>query len=312
MNNFIVAAEAVLPMFLMMGIGLLVKKNKLLSEIEVKHLNRMVFVIFFPILMFSNLYYSDVSTSLNWEFVVFSIAGILTIYLIATLLTLKIEKNNRSRGAMIQAIYRSNFVIMGIPVVSNIFGDENLGMTAVMVSIVVPIFNILAVVTLEIYRGGKPKLQNIILEIIKNPLIVGALIGILAVAINLKLPVILETVVTDMASVATPLALVVLGASFNVKSLGRCRRNLVISVLGKLVVGPAICLSIAVLLGFRSVELVTMIAIFATPTAVSSFTMAEHMDSDGELASNSVVFSSAFSCITMFLWIFLFKSLGMF
>ena len=108
------------------------------------------------------------------------------------------------------------------------------------------------------------------------------------------------------------MALIILGASFSFSSIKRCRRNLIISVVGKLVVVPAVFLPLAAFAGFRGVEFVTLIAVFAAPAAVSSFTMAEAMDSDSELAGNCVIFSSLFAGITLFLWIFIFKSLGMF
>ena len=115
-----------------------------------------------------------------------------------------------------------------------------------------------------------------------------------------------------MKEVATPMALLVLGASLNRKSLEESKRNLTICLLGRLVIVPALALTIGAAIGLRDIAFVTLIAIFASPTAVSSYTMAEQMDSDGQLAGNCVVFSSALSSITLFGWIFVFKTLGMF
>ena len=312
LNNFIISLEAVLPMFLMMAVGMLVKKYGILKAEEVKNLNHMVFVVFFPAMMFTNLYGSDIKAALDGKLIAFGAIAVLLEYLITLIIVLRVEKEPKSRGAMIQAIYRSNFVIMGIPIAVNMFGHGNLAVTAMMVSIIVPIYNVLAVTTLEVFRGGRPDLKNILKKLVTNPLILGAAAGIIAVLADLKLPTILETVVRDMSAVATPMALVILGASFHFKSIGRCRRNLLICVLGRLIVVPALGLGAAALIGFRGIAFVTLIAIFASPTAVSSFTMAETMESDSELAGNCVVFSSAFACFTMFLWIFLFKNLGMF
>ena len=122
----------------------------------------------------------------------------------------------------------------------------------------------------------------------------------------------LENVVSSMAGVATPMALLTLGAFFDLKSVARRKKDIAICVVGRLVVAPAIGVTAGMLLGFRDVALVTLIAIFASPSAVSSFPMAQEMDSDAELAGDAVVFSSMFSCITMFIWIFIAKSLGLF
>ena len=312
LHNFVVAVEAVAPMFLIMAIGVFVRKKGMLSEQEAKRLNKLVFNVFFPPLMFSNLYGAEIGSAFDIRLIFFSVAMVLVAFFLSMAVVMKVEKENRSRGAMIQAIYRSNFVIMGIPIVSNIFGSGNLTTTAVAITIVVPLYNVLAVIVLEIFRGGKPSAGHILKGIVTNPLILGALAGVLTIPLHLQLPGFLESTVFSMKEVATPMALLVLGASLDKKSLSHTRRNLVICVTGRLLIVPAVALTLGALIGLRDVAFVTLIAIFASPTAVSSYTMAEQMDSDGELAGNCVVFSSAISSFTMFFWIFLFKSLGVF
>lgn len=311
-ENFVISVEAVAPMFITMAIGILVRKKGLLSEPEAKRLNKLVFNVCFPPLMFCNLYGAEIGDAFDLKLTVYSVVMVLAAFFGAMALVLKIEKRNKSRGAMIQAIYRSNFVIMGIPVVSNIFGGGNLATTALAITVIVPLYNVLAVTVLEIFRGGKPSVVHILLGILKNPLIIGAVLGALTIPLHIQLPSIIESTLFSLRDVATPMALLVLGASLNWKSIGETRRNLIICVAGRLLVVPAIALTIGALIGIRDVAFVTLIAIFASPTAVSSYTMAEQMDSDGELAGNCVVFSSALASITMFGWIFLFKSLGMF
>lgn len=312
LSNFVVSLEAVLPMFIMLAVGMGVKRFRLLTETELRHLNKMIFVVFFPPMMFTNLYGTDIEEAVDWRLMIFGIASVAVIYGVSTLAVLHMEKDPRSRGAMIQAIYRSNFVIMGIPIAVNMYGHGNLAVTAMMVAVIVPIYNVLAVVTLEVFRGGTLDFAGILKKVLTNPLILGAAAGLLSILTGLKLPAVLEDVVGDMASVATPLALVILGASIDFKSIRKCGRNLVVCVTARLVIVPAIGLTAAALLGFRDIAFVTLIAMFAAPTAVSSFTMAQSMDSDGQLAGNCVIFSTAFACFTMFLWIFLFKNLGMF
>lgn len=312
LDNFVISAEAVAPMFLIMAAGVLVRRKGFINEQEVKRVNRLIFVVLFPCLMFSNLYGKELSDAFNPRLAAFAVGMMALTYLATIFFVIKVEKNQKSRGAMIQAIFRSNFVIMGIPIVSNIFGSENLAMTSVMITIIVPIFNILAVVTLEIFRGGRPSLLHAILGILKNPMIIGAVLGMLAVATDVRLPYFAENTIGMLADAATPMALLVLGASFDVKSVEKVKRNLIICITGRLIVVPLIAITCGVLAGFRGVALVTLVALFASPTAVSSFVMAQQMDSDGELAGACVIFSSMFSCLTMFGWIFALKSLGLF
>ena len=311
-SNFFVAARAVLPIFIIMGVGMLVRHAGLVNEAEVRKINKLNFVVFFPVLMFTNLCGKNVSDAINIRLMIFGVAGVLISYGLTILIVMRITKERKTQGAMIQAIYRSNFVIMGIPIVSNIFGSEDLTLTSVMVTVIVPLYNVLAVITLEVFRGRKPDFLHILKQIAKNQLLLGAVAGIISVLTDLKLPSVLENVAASMAGVATPLALLTLGAFFDLHSAMKRRKDIFICVFGRLIAVPALGLTAGVLMGFRGVALVTLIAIFASPTAVSAFPMAQEMDSDYELTGDAVVFSSGAACFTMFLWIFVLKSMGMF
>ena len=312
LSNFIIALEAVLPIFIIMGIGMLIRRKGLVDAHDVKKMNQTVFMVFFPVLMFSNLYGKDIRGAIEGKLMTFGVLAVLSVYALTVAVGMKLRKDPKTRGAMIQAIFRSNFVIMGISIVSNIFGGDELILPSVMITVIVPIYNVLAVVTLEVFRGSKPNFAHVLKQIASNPMLLGAVAGIFAVLIDLRLPQVLEGMVSSMAGVATPMALLTLGAFFDFQSIANRKKDIAICVIGRLAVVPAIGLTVGILLGFRDVELVTLIAIFASPSAVSSFPMAQQMDSDAELAGDAVVFSSMFSCFTMFLWIFAAKSLGLF
>ena len=311
-SNFIVSVEAVVPMFLIMGVGALIKKIGMIDPDEQKRFNRIVFVCCFPCMMFDNLYGKNIGDAINLKLIAYAVGMFLVLYCLTVVTVLKIEKDQKARGAMIQAIYRSNFVIMGIPVVQNIFGRGDLAMTAVVVTVVVPIYNILAVVTLEVFRGSRPDFKEILLNILKNPIIVGAMAGVVTIILHITLPNFIVNPIKLLGDAATPMTLLLLGASFDFSSVKSEKRNLIICVTGRLIVYPLIGLAGAVMMGFRDVALLTLVAMFAAPSAVTSYTMAQQMDSDYELAGNCVIFSSLFSCFTMFLWIFILKSMGMF
>lgn len=312
LENLIISIEAVLPMFLIIFLGILIRKKGYWNENDAKKANKIVFNFCFPCLMFCNLYGTDIEEAVDLKMIVYAVLMVLVICAITALFVMKIEKNNKSRGAMVQAIYRSNFVIMGLPIVRNIFNGGDIGITTVAITVIVPLYNILAVIILELYRGKRPELKRVLINIVKNPLIIGAVAGILVTAADITLPIFLFNTIESLKNLTTPFALIVLGASLNRMSIEKCKRNLVICLIGRLIVVPAIGLSVAVFIGIRGVGFVTLIALFASPVGVSSYPMAVQMDSDGELAGNCVVFSSIFATVTMFLWIFIFKTLEIF
>ena len=181
-----------------------------------------------------------------------------------------------------------------------------------MVAIVVPIYNMMSVVVLEYFRGSKPKLGEVLLAVIKNPLIIGSMLGLLAQALHITLPDVLVSFAGKMNSAATPLILMLLGASFEVRHIARYKKQLLVCVGLRLLVFPGAILALAAAVGLRDIEFVTLLAMSAAPIAVNSFNMAQQLGGDSELAGSAVVVSTAGSFFTLFLWITLFKQLGMF
>ena len=311
-EDLLICLKAVAPLFIYMLIGVLVRRTGIIASEDVRKLNHFAFVVFFPCLMFENVCGADIGKSFNVKLIGYGLASILTIYFLSVLLTVKMKDRPAMRGAVIQAVYRSNFVIMGLPVAMNIYGRGNLSITAMMIAVIVPLFNILAVITLEYFRSGRPNVRVMTFGIIKNPLIIGTLTGIAVTISGYEIPQIPEDIISDMGSIATPLALIILGASFEFSSVGRMKRELIICVLARLVIVPGIFVSAAAMLGFEDIELISLLAMFAAPAAISSYTMAEEMGSDSELAGNVVIFSFMSASFTMFLWLFIFKTLGLF
>ena len=311
-SNFLVAVSAVVPLFCLMSIGVFVKRSKLMTDEELVHTNRMVFKVFFFCMMFYNIYITDLASTVRPGLMLFGAAGVFSVFLAATALICVFEPSNKRRGAMSQAIFRSNFVLMGIPLVANIFGDENIAVTTMMIAVIVPIYNVLGVFTLETFRGGKFNLGHILLGVLKNPMILGALTGAAFLLLGIPIPKPVLKPLAQITAATTPLALIVLGASFRLGSTKEHLHQLVACVAARLFIIPAVVLSIAVWLGFRGIEFVTLISIFCTPCAVAGYAMAQQMDSDADLAGNCVVFTSGLSCVTIFCWILLFKGMGAF
>ncbi len=311
-SHLVVAFEAVVPMFCLMFIGVLVKRSALLADDELKHVNRMVFRVFFSIMMFYNIYTTNIGTTFRPRLVAYALAALAVVYLAAFFGVCRSEKSPKRRGAMIQAIYRSNFVLMGIPLIANMFGDANIAVTTMMVAIVVPIYNVLGVFTLEFFRGGRVNALHMFLDVLKNPMILGALAGAAFLLLGVPVPKPVLRPLAQITAAATPIALIILGASFRFGSTHDHKPQLLACVAMRLFVVPGLALSAAALLGFRGIDFATLVSIFATPCAVAGFAMAQQMDSDADLAGNCVVFTSALSCFTIFCWIVLFKSLGVF
>lgn len=312
MENLMISANAVLPMCLVMALGYGTRRLGWLRREEISTINKIAFRIFLPCLLYYNIYCSDLSGSFDPLLMAYAVGGVLLTFGLALGYTLLTEKLPERRGVLIQGMFRSNYVIMGIPVATALLGADQLGTVSILIAVIVPLFNMLAVVVLEVFRGQKPKPLHILCQIAKNPLVIGSVLGILTLVAGIRLPHILEQTIQSVSAIASPLQLFLLGAFFQFSGLKTYRRELVTVSIAKLIVSPGLFLGLGALLGFRGVAFVSLIGIFASPTAVNSFTMAQQMGGDAELAGDIVVTTSAASILTMFFWIFLFKSLGMF
>lgn len=310
MENLILSFNVVIPLFINIMLGYFIKRIKLIDERTLKVMNNVTFKTFLPLLLFYNVYKTDLNGAINAKLMIFAPAAIFTACILATIVIMFIEKENKRRGVLIQSIFRSNFVLFGLPVVISLFGDESAGITSMLIAVIVPMFNFLAVIVLEIFRGGKINIKKIVQGIITNPLILSSMAGLVLLFLGIKLPHFLEMSINDISKIATPLALIILGGSFEFSGISNNIKQIFIGVFGKLVVIPLIFVPIAIKLGFRDIELATLMIMLTAPTAVSSFTMAEQMDADGELAGQLVVFTSAISVFTIFIWIFVVKQLG--
>lgn len=307
-----ISANAVLPMCLVMALGYGTRRLGWIRREEISAINKIAFRIFLPCLLYYNVYCSDLSGSFDPLLMAYAVGGVLLTFGLSLGYTLLTEKLPERRGVMIQGMFRSNYVIMGIPVATALLGADQLGTVSILIAVVVPLFNMLSVIVLEVFRGQKPKPLHILGQIAKNPLVIGSVLGILALVAGIRLPHILEQTIQNISAIASPLQLFLLGAFFQFSGLKTYRRELVTVSAAKLIVVPGLFLGLGALLGFRGVASVSLIGVFASPTAVNSFTMAQQMGGDAELAGDIVVTTSAVSIPTMFLWIFLFKSLGVF
>lgn len=311
MENLILSLNVVLPLFINISLGYFLFRIKLFDDHSLKVLNNVVFRVFLPTLLFMNIYNTDIGGVFNGKLLIFGVITVLVIFTAGLIIIPIIEKDSKRRGVLMQAMFRSNFVFFGIPITTSLAGEGGIGSIAVLVAVIVPLFNILAVISLQMYVSGKINIKQALIGVCKNPLIIGSVLGILTLLLNIKFPDILVSSANDLAKIATPIALILLGGTLRFNTVRQGLRSLITGISLKLIIIPIIFIPISIAFGFRGTELVGLMVLFAAPLAVSTFTMSSQMGSDSDLASQMVVFTSAASIITVFLWIFALKQFNL-
>ena len=270
MENLILSLNVVLPLFLLIALGYVLKLFGMYETSTLKTMNKLVFKVFLPTYLFQSIYSTNLSVAFNKKVIAFAIISLLLWFFMLLLFVPCIEKQNAKRGVMIQGMFRSNFVLFGLPIAISLCGEDKVGPTSLLIGIIVPIYNVLAVITLEIFRGGKPSLKKMFRGIITNPLIIASVLAIVLNGAKITVPYALEKTIIDIGKVATPLALLVLGGEFQFSKVKKNMKQLIITVAGKLIVFPFIVVTVAIVLGFRNETLVPVFLMTGSPVAVTS------------------------------------------
>lgn len=328
-DAFVFAANAVLPIVLMIALGYFFKRIGLLNQGFLDVGNKLTFRVLIPALLYYNIYGIGSLGEINFGFVLYGLAAVVVIFLVSTLITCVFTKDQGKRGALIQATFRSNYAIIGLPLASSLFGDKGAAAAGVMSAFCVPLFNILAVATLTIFNNGSQKkkidVKKILIGIVKNPLIIATVLGLLTLALRelfvlwgaqfrLRDIEFLYKTLENLKSICTPFALLVLGGRFEFSAVKRQLRYIVFGTLMRTVAVPVLGLAVAYFFipGLSGEHFATYVAVFGTPVAVASAIMAKEMGADDELAGQLVVWTSLVSTVTIFVYVAIFRSIGIF
>jgi hypothetical protein len=313
MENFIFSLNVTMPIFVIILLGAFLKRTGLLTEGFTSVADKFVFKVALPVQLFQDIATMDIRANFSWRFVLFCMAATTVMFVACWLIAkLAFRDNGPMIGAFAQAAARGSAAILGIAFVENIYGDS--GMTPMMIVAAVPLFNIYSVVILTVSSStGKfssALVKKTLKGVVTNPIILGILAGMVWSLVGLPWPTILSKSVSYVASTATPLALLVLGATFK----GREALNKIGPTIGaallKLLVIPAAIFPVAINLGFRGSELVAIMIMLASPTTVTCYIMAKNMGGDETLSASVVMTATLLSSVTLTFWVFIIRSLG--
>ena len=325
MTDFLFAVNATSPIVIMVLVGYFLKRIGMLDMGVAKVLNKLVFRVFLPAMLFLNMYKIESLADVDFGFVWYTIIATVILFLIAVGTVILFTKENAKRGALLQSVFRANYALVGIPLATSLFGAEGAIAATVLSAFIIPVFNSLAVIGLCIFSPDKkPSVKKILLGIAKNPLIQSIAVGFVALGIRAvfvrcgvafrltDIEPVYKTL-NNLSSVATPLALLVLGAQFEMSAIPQLKKYIAFGVIARNLVVPAVGIAVAYFIGaFTGAHFATFVAVFCTPVAVSSVPMAQEMDADVSLAGQLVIWSTVFSAFSIFIASYILKVLGIF
>lgn len=335
LHILITAINAIFPIVLLMVLGYCLHNSGFLSDDFVSTGSKLGFRVLLPTMLFLNTYKIESFSSIPWDVVIYSVLMVAVLFCIGFLTIPFFTQDPKRKGVILQSVFRSNTAVIGVTLAGALGGDGAIAVAAIVTSFSLPLLNILAVVALSIYTGEgdmRSNLKGILKKISRNPLIIGILLGLCCLGIrtaeeslfgyipftlkdNVKF---LYTAISNVAGIASPLALIVLGGQFQFQAAANMKREIVAGTVWRIIVAPIIALGLAYLLSTytsllhcASQDYPALIALFGTPTAVSSAIMAGQMGNDEQLATQLVVWTSVCSIATLFLTICILMSAGL-
>ena len=330
-ETFIYTIRAILPVLLLILLGAGLRRIGPWPPDFYKQLNQLCFRLFLPVQLFCNVYAIDDLSAVNWRMIAYLFGGILTCAVIGVLAARLFVPDPQQKGVIVQTAFRSNQAILGLPLASALGGEAAMGFAAVATSVSVPLFNVLAVVVLVLYSSGpshRPTPGALLRKVLRNPLIIGTMLGLLAVIVRQFLPVVdgqpvfmirnqlpsLFSALTRMSNVASPVMLIVLGTRLDLNASGSLLPQLSLGIVLRLLASPLLVIGTALIfrdaLHLTSIEYPTLVTITSTPVAVSSAVMVQELGGDDQLAGQMVVWTTVLSVATIFCIVYLLRFFG--
>ncbi|MFV0504476.1 MAG: AEC family transporter [Lachnospirales bacterium] len=312
LNNLFFSINIALPIFLLMITGKMLINKDILTKTFVKNSNTFVFYIGLPIKLCTDMLNTSFDQAISMKFISYVLIGILVGSIFSYGMGCILIKDKTKVGTFTQGAFRGNFLYVGYSLLENIFPAVP-AFVPIMVAFTMPMYNILSIIYLILCQGekiNKATLKNMIVSIIKNPLVIAIFIGLVLNMLHFKLPIALERYTGYIKQLVTPLALVTIGATFNFEKVNANTAMALVATFIKLVLIPAVAVVVGYAIDLNTEELLVSYVFFGVPTAASSYIIAISMKGDGELASNIIMYTTLLSIFTITGFIFIFKFIG--
>ena len=310
MESLTLSLQVVGPLFLLMAVGFFLRRIDMLDGQTTARMSTVTFRIFLSTQTFSNIYSCNLAQVWDGREVLINIFLMALNFIIALAAAAFLQKDKKRKASLVQGMFQNSYITFGVPMVSAAYGSGSTGMVSMMTALIVPLKNLIIVADMSAACSKKKSAVDLALNVLKNPFFLGGALGFAVNLLGIKLPVIVEQTVSNLAKAATPMALLLLGASLSFKSMKDYKKDIIWGVLIKMLLMPAALLPLAVAFGLRGSSLMSTLIMLAAPPATSAHIIAKEMGADRELASQLTVSGSAISSLTLFLLIVVLKYLN--
>jgi predicted permease len=298
-NNLIVSLSIVLPLFINIIVGYTIKRSGLIKTSSFVDFNNLTFNVLFPILIFDAIYNSRLEDFLNFRLMISLLIITLILFAYGQISSRIVSNDKSSQPVISHSMFRTNFLMIGIPIITSLFGTVGVTTAFLLLSISNPIFNPLSVLNFELFDRKNISIKKIWLNIITSPLNIATLLGFIFLILNIPLPNFVLVSTSSLASIAPPLALLILGGTLDLSKFKLFDKDFLFALINRLIIIPFVLLFVLLSLNFPTVEIAALVLFFATPVAVISFSFTLEYKANTDLASSLIVVSTLLSSLSL-------------
>ena len=301
LSGFLISLESILPVVVLILLGFLFRWRGFVTEAGAEQLNRLSFRVLLPAMLLRSVITADFTRDMDLTIILTALGLSLISFAAALILSrLKCGPSGPARASMAQAILRNNCVVFGMALITSLYGEKATGLFSMLLAFVLPVNNVLAVILLSMLTDRSVRPLKVLRSIVTNPFVLAVAAGLFLQAIGWKLPPFADQVMNSLAGAASAIALIGLGAGIRFDSVDKkAWGDIAFGTAARLIILPAVCVPILLLMGIRGIPLTALYVLVATPTADSTYVMAKEMGADAKLAGHLVVFQTILSPVTI-------------
>ena len=313
MEDLLFTANIVVPVFIIVALGYLLRKKNLINDNFVSLSSKIVFNVSLPVLIFVEIAKINLDVILDFKLILFVYIGTLIAFFLIWIFSIPFIKEGKDQSVFLQGSFRGNFAIVGLALIANLYGPEKLGKASLVLAFTIPLYNVLAVIalTVPVRKEKNMDMKKTLWEILKNPLVLGVLVALPFSYFKIQINDLILTTANYVAALALPLALLGIGGFLNFDDVKEGFKLTGISTIIKLIIIPSAATVAAYNLGFIGDNLGIIFILFGCPTAIASFIMAEAMGVNSKLAGNILLVTTVFSVFTISIGLFILKQNGL-
>jgi hypothetical protein len=296
--------ETIAPIFFIIVFGYLLQQKGLLKAQFIQEANRFVFLFSLPVLIFTGIIKSDIK-DIGLINILSVIIPTLVILCFAFLLALAMGLKKGTLGSFVQTTFHGNITYIGLAVLYYMLGDEGLKKGSILIGFLILVNNTLAIAVISWTSQKHANIWHSLVSIIKTPLIIATFVGMVLLYLGIPVPKLLMKSMGILANIALPMALIIIGASMSLSTIKSSLKYSAIISLMKLMVLPFLSFLFCYFYAIPARDALPGIILLATPTATTSFILANELGGDTELASGAITLSTLISPFAFIFWAYM-------